>query len=97
MAASSSLDGLMSILGAAQTTRAVSSAKSSSGQNDSGIGSDETTLSSAGNAVLMSATDTDVRVSKVANIQAAVSSGTYTVSAPIVASKVVESMLDGNS
>jgi len=40
---------------------------------------------------------TEVRMDKVAAIQAALAAGTYNVSALDVASKVVDSMLDGQS
>jgi hypothetical protein len=43
--------------------------------------------------VALSATDSDVRMDKVASIQAALASGTYNVPASAVASKMVDSMM----
>ena len=50
------------------------------------------TLSSAGSEVSQTASDASVRMDKVAEIQAALASGSYNVSASAVASKVVDSM-----
>ena len=110
MAILNNLDGLMSILGAAQTARVlapnittldqnqngIASNENGSGYSESGIGNDETTLSSVGSAISMSASTTDVRTNKVAEIQAAIASGMYSVSAQDMASRVVDSML-GNT
>jgi anti-sigma28 factor (negative regulator of flagellin synthesis) len=57
------------------------------------LGNDGATLSSAGSAVSMMAAGTDVRADKIAGIQAAVSSGSYSVPASIVASRVVDFMI----
>jgi len=51
-------------------------------------------LSSAGNEVALTAADSDVRLDKVANIQAALAAGTYNVPATEVASKIVDAMLE---
>jgi hypothetical protein len=48
---------------------------------------------SAGSEVSQTAGDTEVRMDKVAGIQAALAAGTYNVSVAAVASKVVDSML----
>jgi negative regulator of flagellin synthesis FlgM len=52
-------------------------------------------LSSAGNEVSQTASDSGVRADKVAGIQAALAAGTYSVPASAIASKVVDSMLGG--
>lgn len=97
LAINSNLEGLMSILGAAQATRVVSPARNNSEQNENaavnGIGNDETTLSSIGSSVLMSASGADVRASKIADIQVAIASGSYNVPAQVLASRLVDSML----
>ena len=61
----------------------------------SALSSDLATFSSAGSEVSQTADDTEVRMDKVAAIQAALAAGTYNVSASDVASKVVDSMLGG--
>jgi negative regulator of flagellin synthesis FlgM len=60
----------------------------------SALGSDLATFSHAGSKVSQMAGDTEVRMDKVANIQAALAAGTYNISARAVASKILDSMLD---
>jgi negative regulator of flagellin synthesis FlgM len=80
-------------------TRAVHNdpAKSGSMTGGSALSSDLATFSSAGSEVSQTADDTEVRMDKVASIQEALAAGTYNVSASDVASKVVDSMLEGQS
>ena len=59
----------------------------------SALGSDQAAFSSAGSEVSQMAGDTEVRMDKVAGIQAALAAGTYKVSSGAVASRVVDSML----
>ena len=59
----------------------------------SALGSDLATFSSAGSEVSQMTGDTEVRMDKVAGIQAALAAGTYKVSSGAVASRVVDSML----
>jgi negative regulator of flagellin synthesis FlgM len=89
----SSLDGLKSLLGVAQPPPATNQSKPASVATPSALSSDSATLSSAGSQVALTASDSDVRMDKVANIQAALASGTYNVPASAVASKMVDSML----
>jgi negative regulator of flagellin synthesis FlgM len=63
----------------------------------SALGSGQAAFSSAGSEVSQTATDSGVRMDKVAEIQAALASGSYNVSAGAVASKVVDSMLGGKA
>src|ERR1035441_1558173 len=67
--------------------------KSGATAGGSALGSDLATFSSAGSELSQMAGDTEVRMDKVAGIQAALAAGTYNVSAAAVASKVVDSML----
>ena len=94
----SSLDGLKSLLGTSESTPAAAQqTKSGAAVGGSGLGTDQATLSSAGSEVSQTATDSGVRMDKVAEIQTALRSGSYNVSAEAVASKVVDSMLGGES
>jgi negative regulator of flagellin synthesis FlgM len=91
-----SLDGLRSLLGAAQAVPAATGAKSAAATAGGSVpGSDRATLSSAGSEVSLSANEEDVRTDKVAVVQAALAAGTYNVPASAVASKVVDAMLGG--
>ena len=93
-----SLDGLKSLLGVTPpTTSAPHPAGATSTTGANGLGSDSATFSSAGSEVSQTAGDAGVRMDKVASIQAALAAGTYNVSASDVASKVVDSMLGGQS
>ena len=56
---------------------------------------DQASLSAAGGLAASSAGDSDVRTDKVAQLQQAIASGTYNVPASDVASKLVESLLNG--
>jgi negative regulator of flagellin synthesis FlgM len=71
--------------------------KSGSTAAGSALSSDQATFSSAGSEVSQTASGTEVRMDKVAAIQAALAAGTYNVPAADVASKVVDSMLGGQS
>ena len=91
----SSLDGLKSLLGVTPPATAATAPKSTSTAATSALSSDSATLSGAGSEVALTAADSDVRLDKVASIQSALESGTYSVSATAVASKMVDSMLGG--
>jgi negative regulator of flagellin synthesis FlgM len=91
----SSLDGLKSLLGVPPTTTSATPSKSATTSSPSALTSDRATLSSAGSEVAQSANDSDVRLDKVASIQAALAAGTYNVPASAVASKMVDAMLGG--
>ena len=91
-----SLEGLKNLLGVPAATTATSQTRASSTTEPSALTSDHATVSSAGSEVALTAADSDVRTDKVANIQAALATGTYNVPASAVASKMVDSMLGGN-
>jgi len=57
------------------------------------LGSDQAAFSSAGSEISQTEGDMEVRMDKVAGIQAALAAGTYKVPAVAVASRVVDSML----
>ena len=92
----SSLEGLKSILGTAPEAPAVAGrARGGSAAGGSGLGGDVATLSSAASEVSSTASDSGVRMEKVAGIQAALAAGSYGVPAQAVASKLVDAMLGG--
>ena len=59
------------------------------------LDSDRATLSSAGSEVAQTSSGDDVRMDKVAAVQAALAAGTYSVPASALASKLVDAMLSG--
>lgn len=91
-----SLEGLNSLLGTAPAASA-STAQTGSGAatGSNALGTDSATFSSAGSEVSQTAAESDVRMDKVASVQAALAAGTYSVPASAVASKVVDAMLGG--
>lgn len=90
-----SLDGLKSLLGsstvAAPAASRAGSAAATNGAN--ALSSDSATLSSAGSEVSLTSSGSDVRMDKVAAVQAALAAGTYNVPASAVASRLVDAML----
>jgi negative regulator of flagellin synthesis FlgM len=94
-----SLDGLKTLLGVPSTgSTKPQSAKNTPATEATGLAGDRATLSSAGSEVAQAATDSDVRMDKVAAVQAALAAGTFNVPASAVAEKVVDAMLgSGNS
>jgi negative regulator of flagellin synthesis FlgM len=63
------------------------------GVEDAQAGTDQATLSAAASVASSSAPDSDVRMDKVAEVQAALASGTYDVPAAAVAGKMIDQML----
>lgn len=90
----SGLDGLKSILGVSQPAApAAGNVRRGGAAEGTGLASDEVTFSSAGSEVAQSASAGDVRMEKVAQVQAALAAGTYSVPASAVASSMVDAML----
>ncbi len=91
------VNGLQDLLGVASTTQPQSQpAKNQAAPASSTLAGDQATLSSAGSTVSQASAGSDVRLDKVATVQAALASGTYNVPASAVASKVVDALL-GNA
>jgi flagellar biosynthesis anti-sigma factor FlgM len=90
----SSLDGLRSLLGVSPSeTPAAQPSNNSVRAEPSVLSRDSATVSSAGSGISLGATDSGVRMDKVASIRAALQAGTYNVPPSAVASKMVDSML----
>jgi negative regulator of flagellin synthesis FlgM len=78
----------------AQTTPAAAAAKSTNPSQSEGLGTDKAQLSDAATQVAQSAATSDIRLDKVASIQAALQAGIYDVPAADVAQKIIASMLE---
>jgi flagellar biosynthesis anti-sigma factor FlgM len=92
----SSLEGLRTLLGVDSATPAATQSKGATGKAGSNFENDMATLSAAASQVSQSSTGDSVRMDKVAQIQAVLAAGTYSVPASAVASKLVDSMLGGH-
>jgi negative regulator of flagellin synthesis FlgM len=91
------LDGLRSLLGVQTPSTTPASTRGGAQAGASEFTGDRATLSSAGSeASLVSASD-DIRMEKVAAVQAALAAGTYSVPASAVAPKIVDAMLAGGN
>ena len=90
-----SLDGLKSLLGVDSTAPATGRSSRNPRAEESALGSDRATLSSAASEMSQAAREDVVRTEKVASIQAALSAGTYDVPVSAVASRIVDAMLTG--
>ncbi len=88
-----SLDGLKSLLGTTPASPATPQTRSAATAGGSALTSDSATLSSAGSEVAQTSSGDDVRMDKVAAVQAALGAGTYSAPASAVASRVVDAML----
>jgi flagellar biosynthesis anti-sigma factor FlgM len=94
---SGNLEGLQSLLGTEAASAASAQQVKSGSASASTAESDQATVSSAGSEIAQMADSADVRMDKVTGIQSALESGSYSVSASAVASKVVDSMLGNQS
>lgn len=90
----SGLDGLRSLLGVPQTgTTNATPVRNGAPAGTAAAAADRATLSQAASEA--SRTGDDVRTDKVAAIQAALASGTYSVPPTAVASRMIDAMLAG--
>lgn len=89
-----SLDGLKSLAGVAAPASPATPGRATGTAGASALSNDSATLSRVGSEVSLTATDSDVRMDKVSSIQAALASGSYSVPALAVASKLVDAMMN---
>lgn len=92
------VEGLRTLLGVPSTSQAQTQPiKNQAETSADSLKGDSATLSSAGSEVSQVASTSDVRMEKVAAVQAAIAAGTYHVPPSAVAGKVVDAMLgDGH-
>lgn len=91
-----SVESLRTLLGVPATAAAETSpARGGAAGSATALAGDRATLSSAGTEVAQTASDSEIRMDKVAAVQAALAAGTYNVPASAVAGKVVDAMLGG--
>jgi negative regulator of flagellin synthesis FlgM len=88
-----SMDGLKSLLGVDSTAPASARPARNTHTEESALGNDRATLSSAASEASQAAGQDGARTEKIASIQAALAAGTYAVPASAVATKVVDAML----
>ena len=92
----SSLNDLKTLFGVTQPAAAdlrPGSGSPSPAAQESVIGADSATVSSAASQVAQTATDPGVRMDKVAAVRSALAAGTYRIDASAIASRLVDSML----
>ena len=98
MSYSSEIGGLQRALiattGTTQTTTAAATTKPNDTVAASPEQTDQTTLSSMGGLVSQALGGSDVRMDKVAKLQQAIVSGSYSVSSSDVAGKMIDSLMD---
>jgi negative regulator of flagellin synthesis FlgM len=77
-----------------QVTESSGEAKESVVSNSSGRNVDQATLSASAGLVAQAMEGSDVRSTKVASLQEAISTGSYNVSSSDVAGKIIQSLLE---
>ena len=94
----SSIESLKTLLDVSSTSseQITSSVKESDSRSPL-VKGDSATLSNVGSEISQATSIPEIRTAKVAAIQAAIASGTYRVAPSAVATKVVDSMIDGGS
>jgi flagellar biosynthesis anti-sigma factor FlgM len=92
MIVNNDLQGMQQLFSSQEVTRA-STGKAESPSARTDAGGDEATLSPAASMAARSASDSDVRLDKVSQVQQALSAGTYSIPASEVAGKMIDRML----
>jgi negative regulator of flagellin synthesis FlgM len=80
--------------GATQTNTTAGAKKSNDAVSASAEQTDQTTLSSVGALVAQVLGNSDVRIEKIAELQQAIASGSYSVSSSDVAGKMIDFLLE---
>jgi negative regulator of flagellin synthesis FlgM len=94
MNVSNDLQGMQQLFSTQESSRVDSGKTQSSTAHDAGPAqTDEATLSPAASLAARTASDSDVRMEKVNQVQQALAAGTYNVPASEVAGKMIERML----
>ena len=90
----SGLDGLKSMLGVSLPDPA-GHAREAAAAETPVFSADRATLSDAGNQVAQGTANSGVRADKIAAVQSALAAGTYRVPGSAVASRIIDSMVEG--
>jgi len=93
MNVNNSLQGLQQLFSSQEVARP-SGRTETNGARGAEAGADQATLSAAARLAASVAPDADVRMDKVASVQAALASGTYKVPSTEVAGKMIDQMLE---
>jgi negative regulator of flagellin synthesis FlgM len=92
MNVNNSLQGMQQLFSSREV--AATSGKTARAETEPGkAGADQATLSAAASVAASSSPDSDVRMEKVAAVQAALASGTYNVPSSAVAGKMIDQMM----
>ena len=92
MNVSNNLQGLQQLFSSPEVTDSTAKTGAAAAQ-ETEVGTDKATLSSAASVAAAAAPDSDVRMDKVAAIQQALASGTYNIPASEVAGKMIDQMM----
>jgi flagellar biosynthesis anti-sigma factor FlgM len=92
----SNIENLTQIL-QSQAVTTTSAVKSTDNSQIESQATDQAQLSTTASQAALSATDSDVRLDKVASIQSELQAGTYSVPASAVAQKIIGAMLETDS
>jgi negative regulator of flagellin synthesis FlgM len=92
MNVSNNLQGLQQLFSSPEVAEAPGKTGAAAAQN-ADSGGDKATLSAAASFAAAAAPDSDVRMEKVAEIQQALASGTYSIPASQIAGKMIDQML----
>jgi flagellar biosynthesis anti-sigma factor FlgM len=93
MNVNNNLQGLQQLFPSPDVARAESGAAQSGSASQVQSGTDQATLSPVASLAASAAPDSDVRMDKVAEVQQALVSGTYSVPASEVAGRMIDHML----
>jgi negative regulator of flagellin synthesis FlgM len=94
MNVNSNLQVIQQLFSNEQVTGANGSRARSSAAQEVPATTDEATLSPAASLAALSASDSDVRLNKVAQVQEALAAGTYNIPSAEVAGKIIDHMLE---
>jgi negative regulator of flagellin synthesis FlgM len=93
MNVNNNLNGLQQIFSSPEVTRTQGGGKAANSTEPLSVREDEATLSPAASLAAQTASDSDVRMDKVTQVQKALADGSYSVPSSEVADKMISHML----